>query len=120
MVRFVEITNPAKVRSNTNLVVAGIPVNQSEWNKYRFYPNKGVVGLVIGEAQCYEGVIYLVQCDNKIIVPVLPSGISDISLNEFRRRLPQNSIIGRATEQQMNSNFNVDEVMDSLNKMFGL
>ena len=95
MDRFVEITNPAKVRSNTNLVVAGIPVNQSEWNKYRFYPNK-------------------------IIVPVLPSGISDISLNEFRRRLPQNSIIGRATEQQMNSNFNVDEVMDSLNKMFGL
>ncbi len=120
MDRFVEITNSAKVRSNTNLVIAGIPVNQSEWNKYQFYPNKGVVGIVVGEAQCYEGVIYLVQCDNRIIVPVLPTGIKDISLYDFRRRYPQNSIIGKATEQQMNSSFNVDEVMDSLNKMFGL
>ena len=39
MDRFVEIINTSKVRSNTNLVVAGISVNQSEWNKYQFYPN---------------------------------------------------------------------------------
>lgn len=120
MDRFVEITNPAKVRSNTNLVVSGIPVNQSEWNKYCFYPNSGVVGLVIGEAQCYEGIIFLVQCDNRIIVPVLPSGIRDITQSEFYRRFPNNKIVGKATQQQMNSSFNVDEVMDSLNKMFGL
>lgn len=119
MDRFVKIINTSKVRSNTNLVVAGISVNQSEWNKYQFYPNEGVVGLVVGEAQCYEGLIYLVQCDNRIIVPILPSGIRDITLSEFRERLPQNKIVGKATEQQMNSKFNVDEVMDSLNKMFG-
>lgn len=119
MDRFVEITNTAKVRSNTSLVVAGIPVNQSEWNKYQFYPNKGVVGLVIGEAQCYEGIIYLVQCGERIIVPVLPSGLRDISLSDFRRRYPQNTTIGLASEEQMNRNFNVDEFMDSLDKMFG-
>lgn len=119
MERFVEIVNSSKVRSNTNLVVAGIKVNQSEWNKYGFYPNNGVVGVVIGEAQCYEGVIYLIQCDDRIVVPVLPTGIKDISISTFRQKYPNNRIIGKATESQMNSKFNVDEVMDSLSKMFG-
>ena len=120
MDRYVEITNPAKVRSNTNLVVAGFSANQSEWNKYSFYPNKGDVGILIGEAQCYEGLIYIVQCDNTIFVPVLPIGIRDISLSEFCNRYSQNHIVGKATAQQMNDSFNVDEFMDSLNKMFGL
>ena len=83
MDRFVEIVNSARVRSNTNLVVDGIRVCQSEWNNYGFYPNKGVVGVVIGEAQCYEGTIYLVQCDDRIIVPILPSGIRDITIMIF-------------------------------------
>lgn len=118
MTRFVEIINPAKVRSNTNLVVAGIKANQAEWSKFSFYPNKGVVGQVMGEAQGYEGLIYIVQCDENIIVPVLPAGISDISYDEFRRRLPQNKTVGKASQNQ-GSGLNADEFMDSLGKMFG-
>ena len=55
METFVEITNSAKVRSNSNLVLSGIQANKSGWNPYSFYPNNGVVGVLIGEAQCYEG-----------------------------------------------------------------
>ena len=75
METFVEITNSAKVRSNSNLVLSGIQANKSGWNPYSFYPNNGVVGVLIGEAQCYEGTIYIVQCGERLLVPVLPSGI---------------------------------------------
>lgn len=119
MSQFVEIVNLAKVRSNSNLVVSGLEANQNGWKKYSFYPNKGVVGQIMGEAQCAEGIIYLVQCHEHILVPVLPQGLSEISYEEFKRRLPNNLVVGKASDCQQNSNFNVDEAMDALGKMFG-
>ena len=62
METFVEIINSAKVRSNSNLVISGIQANKNAWNEYTFYPNKGVVGVIIGEARSFEGTIFLVQC----------------------------------------------------------
>jgi hypoxanthine phosphoribosyltransferase len=55
METFVEIINSAKVRSNSNLVISGIQANKNGWNPFMFYPNNGVVGVLIGEAQSYEG-----------------------------------------------------------------
>lgn len=75
--------------------------------------------MVIGEAQSYDGVIYLVQCSEQIVVPILPAGIRYILQTEFNQRYPENTKIGRASEAQMSSNFDVDEMMDSMNKMFG-
>ena len=120
METFVEITNSAKVRSNSNLVVSGIHANKNAWNEYTFYPDKGVVGVIIGEAQSREGTIFLVQCGNNIIVPILPDGVREITYSEFSSRYPQNMQVGRASSQQMNSSFDVDEMMDSLGKMFGI
>ena len=119
MDRFAEIVNSGAVRSNTTLSIPGFYVNQSGWNRFSFYPNNGVVRVIIGEAQCCEGVIYLLQCDNEILVPVLPRGIREISSAEFRRRLPNNKTVGRASSNQMNSKFNVDEMMDEINRMLG-
>lgn len=119
METFVEITNCAKVRSNSNLVLSGIQANKSGWNPYSFYPNNGVVGVLIGEAQCYEGTIYIVQCGERLLVPVLPSGIRQITRAEFNSKYPRNMQVGKASSQQMNSAFDVDEMMDSLGKMFG-
>lgn len=90
METFVEITNSAKVRSNTNLVISGIQANKNFWNQYSFYPNKGVVGVIIGEAQCSEGTILIVQCADEIVVPVLPDGVREITSSEFSSRYPQN------------------------------
>ena len=90
METFVEITNSAKVRSNTNLVISGIQANMNTWKQYSFYPNKGVVGVIIGEAQCCEGSILIVHCGDKIIVPVLPEGVREITYSEYASRYPQN------------------------------
>lgn len=119
METFVEITNSAKVRSNTNLVISGIQANMNTWKQYSFYPNKGVVGVIIGEAQCCEGSILIVHCGDKIIVPVLPEGVREITYSEYASRYPQNMQVGKASSQQMNSVFDVDEMMDSFGKMFG-
>lgn len=119
METFVEITNSAKVRSNTNLVISGIQANKNFWNQYSFYPNKGVVGIIIGEAQCSEGTILIVQCADDIVVPVLPDGVSEITYSEFSSRYPLNMQVGKTNSQQMNSAFDVDEMMDSIEKMFG-
>lgn len=119
METFVEITNSAKVRSNTNLVLNGIQANKEGWNQYSFYPNNGVVGVLIGEAQCHEGTIYIVQCGERLLVPVLPSGTRPITSSDFNSRYPRNMQVGKASSQQMNSAFDVDEIMDSFGKMFG-
>lgn len=119
METFVEITNSAKVRSNSNLVVSGIHASKNAWNEYAFYPNKGVVGVIIGEARSCEGTIYLVQCEDSIIVPILPDGVREITYSEFSSRYPQNMQVGKASRQQMNSSFDVDEMMDSFGKMLG-
>ena len=84
-----------------------------------FYPNKGVVGVIIGEAQSFEGTIFLVQCGDKIIVPILPDGVREITYSEFSSRYPQNMQVGKTSSQQMNSAFDVDEMMDSFGKMLG-
>ena len=119
METFVEITNSSKVRSNSNLVISGIKANKSGWTPYSFYPNKGVVGVIIGEAQSYEGTIYIVQCGDRLLVPILPEGFKKISYSEFSAKYPKNKVVGKATNEQTNSAFDVDEVMDSLGKMFG-
>lgn len=117
METFVEITNSAKVRSNSNLVLSGIQANRSGWKPYSFYPNNGVVGVLIGEAQGCEGIVYIVQCDEKLLVPILPSGIRQITCAEYNSRYPRNMQVGKASCQQMNSAFGVDEWMDYLENM---
>lgn len=117
MNHYVEIINSSKVRSNANLIGSKIQFDLGEWRKCGFYPNNGVVGIVIGDAQSYEGLIHLVQFGDRIIVPVLSSGVRDISLDEFERRYPNNKIIGRATDEQTQNDFNVDEVIDSIGNL---
>ena len=114
METFVEITNSAKTRSNLNLVFSGVQANKSGWKPYSFYPNNGVVGVLIGKAQCYEGFIYIVQCGEKLLVPILPSGIRQITREEYNSRYPRNMQVGKASSQQLNSVFDVDEMKDSL------
>ena len=119
METFVEIINSAKVRSNSNLVISGIQANKNGWNPFMFYPNNGVVGVLIGEAQSYEGTVYIIKRKKKLLVPILPSGIREITRAEFTSRYSRNMEIGKASSQQMNSAFDVDEMMDSLGKMLG-
>lgn len=116
MPQFVEITNYNAVRSHTNLILNGVKASSEEWTKHNFYPNNGVVGLVLtDEAMGPEGKMFVIQCDNSLFVPVLPTGIRYITESEFRRRLPNNATVGKDTENRNASS----AVNDIMNSMFG-
>ena len=119
MLQFVEIIDSNAVRANTTLVLSGVKAASSEWTKSNFYPNNGVVGLVLtDEAMGPEGSMFVIQCGEKIFVPILPKGVKYISESEYRRRLPQNSLIGKDTENKNKNSF-VNDFMNYIDSMFG-
>lgn len=96
MHKYVEIVNFKAVRANTSLQFNDIMANSTEWGKYNFYPNNGVVGLIISEdARGPEGILYVLQCGKKLFVPILPFGVQYITESEFKRRLHENSLVGK-------------------------
>lgn len=119
MTQFVEVTNFNAVRANTNLQLGGVKAGSTEWSKHNFYPNNGVVGLVItDEAMGPEGRMYVIQCGEKLFVPILPNGVRHITETEFRRRLANNVIVGKDSEGR-NSNSFSNDFMSYLDSMFG-
>jgi hypothetical protein len=118
MNQFVEIINDNSVRANTSLVLGGVKAGSAEWSKHQFFPNKGVVGLVItDEAMGPEGRMYIIQCGEKLFVPILPNGVRYITEAEFRRRLANYVIVGKDTEERNTNSFSND-FMNYLDSMF--
>lgn len=114
---FVEVINSAAVRPNTELVINGLRLNVEEWRKFNFFPNNGVIGQIMGEAQTREGIIYLVQFDDQIMAAVLPKGLRQISKFEAIERYPRNRIIGRFDESQYSASM-ADEMFSGMNDIF--
>lgn len=118
MPQFVEIIDSNAVRANTNLQLNGISASSKEWTKHNFYPNKGVVGILLtDEAMGPEGRMCVLQCGNTLFVPILPNGVKYITENEFKRRLPNNEIIGEDKENKNSDSF-VNDVMNYMDSMF--
>lgn len=100
MAKFVEISNEQAVR-NINLVgcaeYEGYAMTTQDWARHGFYPKVGVVGQVVGEVQSREGLLYLVQVSDSIIVAVLPYGLRNISYIEAHRRYSANMSVGHTS-----------------------
>ena len=125
MARFVEISDERAVR-DVQLVCCpefqGFATTTRDWAKQNFYPKNGVVGQVMGEAQSREGLVYLVQVSDSIVVAVRPNGLRDISFTAANRRYPLNMSVGRvsaAEAQQRQSQAMMDD-MERMLKGFGL
>lgn len=119
MQRFVEITDSNAVRGFPNLQLNGVFAGSKEWGKHNFYPNNGVVGLLLtDEAMGPEGAMCVIQCDTNIFVPVLPKGIKYITESEFRHRLPNNKTIGKDIYGR-NGNSATNDIMNYIDSMFG-
>lgn len=118
MEKYVEVINSAKVRRNFKCINSTIDCSKSAWERNSFYPNEGVVGVVVSEAYCYEGLIYIIQCADNIFVPILPNGIREITYAEFANRFPQNMIVGKLNSNQNVNNSDFDEIMSTIEKMF--
>jgi len=119
MDRFVEIVDSNAVR---DVSMVGSPeyrkyaTTRQEWAKQNFYPKNGVVGQVMGEAQAREGLLYLVQVSNNIMVAIRPNGIRDISFAEANRRYSQNMIIGYVFGEKSRQE-GLKSALDDLDKM---
>lgn len=103
MAKFVEIFNEQAVR-NLNLVDSHeyekYATTTQGWAKHGFYPKAGVVGQVVGEVQSREGLLYLIQVSDSIIVAVLPYGLRDISYIEANKRYSSNMSIGHISSDE--------------------
>lgn len=118
MAQFVEIIDSNAVRSNTTLQLNGVKAGSAEWSKHNFFPNNGVVGLVItDEAMGPEGQMFVLQCGENLFVPILPKGIRYITEIEFRRRLPNNPSVGKDTQGKNSTSF-ADDFMNYFDSMF--
>jgi hypothetical protein len=101
MDRFVEITDEKAIRYvNLGTCFNELVWKHEDWKKMNFWPKKGVVGQVQGEAVCHEGKIYFVQVSESIIAAVLPKGIKDIPFSEAKVKFYNNRNIGHVSESE--------------------
>lgn len=114
---FAEIVNPSFVRAVTTLVIDGVTAGSQEWATHNWYPNKGVVGIIVSdEAFGPEGQMYVLQCGERLFVPILPKGIKFISEIDFRTRVQNNLKIGE-DKHNLNSNAFANDFMNYLDSL---
>lgn len=106
---YAEVIDSTAARGNSNLEINGILANAKTWEKFKFYPNNGVVGQVIGSAYSRDGEIYLFQCGTELIVPILPKGLRRITFYEAQQRYSKNRTVG--FEENAVSRSMTDEIM---------
>lgn len=112
---YVEVIDSSCVREGKSNI-PGVATNGSEWNKYHFFPNNGVVGQVMGEAISAEGKLLLVQCLTNVAFLILPKGVRIISKDEAQRKYSQNKTIGY--ESEPSSRLNENSINSLLDKFF--
>ena len=94
MNNYVEIIDKNRCNPYVDLTIEGIKANSTEWVKYNFYPQNGIVGELIGDAHISSGLVYIIQVMEKVFVPIDPSGIKNITQSEFKSRYFKNKEIG--------------------------
>ena len=118
MDRFVEIVDENAVR-DVNIVgtpeLNNFATTREEWAEQNFCPKNGVVGQVMGEAQAREGLLYLVQVSDSIMIAIRPNGIRDISFSEANRRYPLNMVIGYASKEEARQK-GIESAMDEFER----
>lgn len=90
MKRYYKIINASKVRGGSNISICGVRANYDEWSKHCFLPKEGVVGVLVGEGESFEGDLFFLECATNIYVPILPSGVKPISEYEYNYCCPVN------------------------------
>lgn len=117
MDRYFKIIDSSKVRGASNASIGGINANYDEWAKHGFLPKEGVIGFLMGEGYAREGTLYILECAPGIIVPILPSGVTETTAQEFNSKWRNNLIIGRATQAEIQQ-AKSDDLINSMMSQF--
>ncbi len=119
MSNFVEIIDKNACQPSSNMIIDGIKANSEEWKKHNFYPQVGIVGVVLGEGQMYVGTVLIIQVWDNLIIPITPRGVRYITETEFNKRLSKNLEIGLDRNNE-NDDSIFNQLMNDVDKMIGL
>ena len=90
MNRFYQITNPEAVFANVHIVIDNVPCIDSEWRKRGILWYDNVVGMKIGESESDGKKVFFLRCGPELFLPVIESGLKEISYSQFSRLYHQN------------------------------
>lgn len=102
---YVKIIDRGECFSTTPEFIDGVYANKTEWEKYNFYPQNGMVGEIVKRTPS----AYIVKIMDGIYVPMTKRGIEEIDYDEFIAGQSNNVCIGMdARQKRINSQ--VDEI----------
>lgn len=108
---FVKIIDCGECFSTTMEFIDGVYANRTEWEKYNFYPQNGMVG----EVMKVISRAYIVKIKDGIYVPMTKRGIKEITKEEFIANRDKNVYTGM-NERQKRINYGVNTFNDKVNK----
>lgn len=101
---YVKIIDKGECFSTTSEFIDGVYANRTEWEKYNFYPQNGMVGEVVKRTPS----AYIVKIMEGIYVPMTRNGIQEIEYDEFLAGQKNNVYTGM-DERQRRINSQVDD-----------
>jgi hypothetical protein len=93
---FVKIIDCGESFSTTMEFIDGVYANRTEWEKYNFYPQNGMVGEVVKITPR----AYILKVKDKIYVPMTKRGIKEITREEYLANKGKNVCVGMNEHQQ--------------------
>ena len=93
---FVKIIDRGECFSTTMEFIDGVYANTTEWEKYNFYPQNGMVGEVVKVTPR----AYIVKIEDGIYVPMTKKGIKEISREEYLANKDKNVCVGMDERQK--------------------
>ena len=93
---FVKIIDSGECFSTTMEFIDGVYANRTEWEKYNFYPQNGMVGEVVKITPR----AYIVKIKDGIYVPITKRGIKEITREDYLDNKCKNVCRGMGERQQ--------------------
>lgn len=115
MARCFKITDASAIKGLTGAEVLGVKANYDEWKTHKFCPTKGVIGMLICDGMIREGQVYILECMYHCLVPVLVTGLEEISESYFRSNFREvNARLAYDPDGSRCSSASRKEMMDSM------
>lgn len=99
---YVKIIDKGECFSTTMEFIDGVYANKIEWERHNFYPKNGMVGELVKRTPS----AYIIKIMNGIYVPMTRKGIKEISYEEYKAGLVNNTCSGMdSTQTRINNDF---------------
>lgn len=92
---YVKIIDKGECFSTTLEFIDGVYANKIEWEKHNFYPQNGMVGELVKRTPS----AYIIKILDGIYVPMTKKGIREISYEEYKAGLVNNTCSGMNSNQ---------------------